>query len=294
MNEKLAAWLSKGPLLLDGGTGTSLRLAGLAPNGSPDLWNLTFPERVLHAAKSFRSAGSDILLTNSFGANRLMLARFGAADKVAEVNRRAAEIARAAAGESALVFGTIGPAGTDPSDGEASRRELYSVFAEQAQSLAAAGVDGLVIETMTGIAELCEAIRGARTTALPVAACMTFGTGERKDRTGTGITPEEAAEAIVAAGADIIGANCGAGTGGFLSLCRRFRAVCALPVWMKPSAGIPRVEGDKLIYGQTPETFTAAAAELLDAGASFVGGCCGITPVFIRRLRSLLDRRRAC
>ncbi|MBQ6159300.1 MAG: homocysteine S-methyltransferase family protein [Thermoguttaceae bacterium] len=294
MNEKLAAWLSDGPLLLDGGTGSLLRFAGLAPNESPDLWNLTFPEKLLHAAKSFRSAGSDILLTNSFGANRLMLARFGAAERVADVNRRAAEIARAAAGKSALVFGTIGPTGVNLSNGDVSRRELYGVFAEQAQSLAAAGVDGLVIETMTDIAELCEAIRGARTTPLPVAACMTFGTGKRKDRTGAGITPEEVAEAVSAAGADIIGANCGAGTEGFLSLCRRFRAVCALPVWMKPSAGIPRTAGDKLIYDLTPETFTAAVAELLDAGASFVGGCCGVTPVFIGRLRSLLDRRRAC
>ena len=120
MNEKITAWLSEGPLLLDGGTGSFLRLAGLAPNESADLWNLTFPDRVLCAAKAFRSAGSDILLTNSFGANRLMLARFGAAERVAEVNRRAAEIARAAAGKGALVFGAIGPAGVNLSSGEVS------------------------------------------------------------------------------------------------------------------------------------------------------------------------------
>lgn len=292
-SEKVAGWLKDGPLLLDGGGGTSLHPPGIDQGPPVDLWNLTFPDQVLELHRRFVAAGSDVILTNSFGANRFRLARFDAAEKTADVNRRAAEIARAAAGRGRLVFGSIGPAGVSLAKGEASRRDLFDAFVEQARALADAGVDGLVIETMTDTAELYEAVRAAKGTGLPVAACMTFGFGKENDLTAAGVTPEEAAEAVLESGADIVGANCGAGTKGFLSICRRFRAACGLPIWMKPSAGIPRLVGDKLFYDQSAGEFAAEAVKLFDAGALFVGGCCGASPAYIEELRKLLDRRRA-
>ena len=292
MNEKIAGWLQNGPLLLDGGIGSQLRLAGLRGGESADLWNLTFPDEVLRIHTRFVAAGSGVVLTNSFGANRLRLACYGAADQTVRVNRRAAQIARAAAGRDALVFGSIGPSGTGSANGEEARREWRGAFAEQAQALADTGVDGLVVETMTDPSELYEAVAAAKTTALPVAACMTFGTGKESGRTIGGVVPEDAVRVMLDAGADIVGANCGAGTRGFLSLCRRFRAACDRPIWMKPSAGLPRRVGDRLFYDASAEGFAADAAELAEAGAAFVGGCCGVTPAFIRELRKLLDRRR--
>ncbi|MBO7708075.1 MAG: homocysteine S-methyltransferase family protein [Thermoguttaceae bacterium] len=287
MNETIADWLSDGPLLLDGGLATSLCPA---PGRPAVLWNMSAPEAVLRLHAEFAAAGSDVVLTNSFGANRFALARCGADVDAAAVNRRAAELARAAVRKGVLVFGAIGPTGASPAKGEVSRREQYLAFVEQARALADAGVDGLVIETMTDPAELREAVRAAKTTAVPVAACMTFGAGKEHDLTPSGVTVEEAAGILLDEGADIVGANCGVGVKGFLSVCRRLRAACRLPIWMKPSAGLPRVVGDKLLYDQSPEEFADAAAELVGAGASFVGGCCGTTPAYIAELRKRLGR----
>ncbi|MGI5831526.1 MAG: homocysteine S-methyltransferase family protein [Thermoguttaceae bacterium] len=292
MNETIATWLADGPLVLDGGLGTQLQLLGLPVGEAPDLWNLTNPEKVGEVAAAYAAAGSDIILTNTFGANRFLLARHGAADKVAEVNRRGVEIAKkaaAASGRPVRVFGSMGPTGIMLMMGQETSESLREAFQVQAEAMAAGGADGIAIETMSDPAEIKEAIAASKSTGLPVAASMTFGAGKKKDRTMMGTTPEQAVAVMTEAGADILGSNCGQGIDGFLPICRRYRAASDLPVWMKGNAGLPRVEGEKVFYDQTPEGFAAAAARLLEEGVSFLGGCCGTTPDYIRELRKLVD-----
>ena len=292
MNETVAKWLSNGPLVLDGGMGTQLQLIGLPVGHHPDLWNLTNPEKVGQVAAAYCAAGSDIILTNTFGANRFLLARHDAADKVAEVNKRGVEIAKKAAAESGrdvLVFASMGPTGVILMMGQETPEALREAFQAQAEAMAAGGADGIVIETMSDIAEIKLAIEAAKSTGLPVAASMTFDSGKKKDRTMMGVAPEQAVAAMTEAGADIIGSNCGQGIDAFLPICQRYRAASDLPVWMKGNAGLPQVAGEKVIYNQTPEGFAAASKALLDEGVSFLGGCCGTTPEYIKEIRKLVD-----
>lgn len=291
MNNQIAQWLSNGPLVLDGGWGTQLQLRGLPLGEHPDLWNLTHPEKVEEVASAYVEAGSDIILTNTFGANRFLLDRHQAADKVAEVNKRGVEISKkaaSAAGRRVLVFASMGPTGVLLMMGKETPESLYDAFKVQADAIAEAGADGIVVETMSDLAELKAAVEAAKTTGLPVAASMTFDSGKNKDRTMMGATPEQAVKTMTEAGADIIGSNCGQGIDGFLQICQRYRAVSDLPIWMKGNAGLPQMEGEKVVYHQSPDAFAAVAAKILEAGASFIGGCCGTTPDYIRELRKIV------
>lgn len=295
MNDKVAQWLSNGPLVIDGGWGTQLQLRGLPLGEHPDLWNLTNPEKVEEVAAAYVAAGSDIILTNTFGANRFLLARHNAAEKTAEVNKRGVEISKKAAeaaGRPVLVFASMGPTGVMLMMGQETPESLSEAFTVQANAIAEAGADAIVIETMSDLAELKLAVEAAKSTGLPVAASMTFDSGRQKDRTMMGATPEQAVKAMTEAGADIIGSNCGQGIDGFLQICERYRAASDLPIWMKGNAGLPRMEGEKTVYSQTPEAFAESAEKLLDLGASFIGGCCGTTPDYIRKLRERTDRRK--
>jgi methionine synthase I (cobalamin-dependent) len=172
--------------------------------------------------------------------------------------------------------------------GEVGEDELQAVFAEQAAAIAAAGADGIVVETMTDPAEAKLAVAAARQTGLPVVACMCFDSGPHHDRTMMGTTPEQAAEILAAAGADAVGANCGQGIEGFAEICRRMKAAAGLPVWIKANAGLPEIEDGQAVYRQTPQQFAEFLPALIDAGASFVGGCCGTSPAFIQAVREKL------
>ncbi|MCL2005346.1 MAG: homocysteine S-methyltransferase family protein [Planctomycetaceae bacterium] len=280
-------WFSSGTFILDGGWGTQLQLRGLTTGEHPDLWNLSQPDKVREVAEAYIQAGSDIILTNTFGSNRFLLARHGAENNVAEINRAGVRLSKdAAQQQNRRVFAAIGPSGVMLMSGTVTPDELYAAFLEQAEAIAEEGPAGIVVETMSDPAEAVLAVKAAKTTGLPVAACMVFDTGKNKDRTMMGTTPEEAVEQLTAAGADIIGANCGQGIEGFIPICRRMRAVTALPIWMKANAGLPEVVGDKAVYHQTPETFASSARELVLAGANFIGGCCGTTPEYIKALAS--------
>ena len=288
MNETIAQWLSGGPLITDGGWGTQLQRRGLPLGAMPDLWNLTAPEKVESVAGAYVAAGSDVILTNTFGANRFLLARHDAADRVAEINRRGAEISRRAAdtaNRTVRVFASIGPTGVMLMMGEETPETLFEAFRVQAEALRDGGADALVIETMSDPAEAAAAVRAAKTTGLPVVGCMTFDSGKKKDRTMMGTTPEQMVAALTEAGADVVGSNCGQGIEGFAPICERIRAVTDLPIWMKGNAGLPRMVGGQTIYDQTPEAFADRAMELLDKGASFLGGCCGTDPDYIAELR---------
>jgi methionine synthase I (cobalamin-dependent) len=168
--------------------------------------------------------------------------------------------------------------------GEIGGEQVTAAFAAQAQSLAGAGADALLIETMSDIEEARLAVEAARRTGLPVVASFAFDSGKNKDRTMMGATPEAVAVAMVEAGADAVGANCGVGVELSVPICKRLCAACDLPVWIKPNAGLPTIEGTAIHYATSADYFASHYAALAEAGASFVGSCCGSTPDFIRAL----------
>jgi len=281
--------ITQGPVLTDGAWGTQLQVRGLAPGEVPDLWNVTRPDKVAEVARAYVEAGSQIILTNTFGANRLRLAEGGCADRVKEINEAGARISREAARNHALVFASIGPSGKMLMNGDVTEGELSAAFVEQAAALARGGADGLVVETMQDLAEAKIAIAAAKATGLPVVASMVFDSGKDKDRTMMGTTPEQAAVGLLEAGADVIGANCGQGIAGFVKICVRLKAAAGgHPVWIKANAGLPQMRDGKSVYATTAAEFARQVPAVLEAGAAFIGGCCGTSPEFIRELHKLL------
>jgi methionine synthase I (cobalamin-dependent) len=290
MHPFLDQLLAAGPVVTDGAWGTQLQARGLPVGSCPDLWNLEQPERVEEVARAYVEAGSQVILTNTFGANRFMLERHGAADRVVAINRAGAEISRRAAGSKAAVFASIGPSGVVLMMGQVQPEALEEAFTEQAAALADAGADALVIETMSDPAEARLAVAAAHGTGLPVVACMVFDSGKDHDRTMMGTTPEQAAEVLLEAGADLIGSNCGQGVAGFVPICRRLAAAGGRPVWIKANAGLPQMRDGKTVYTQTPEEFADYVPPLVKAGAGFLGGCCGTSPEFIAAVASRIPR----
>lgn len=290
MHEFVARLIADGPVLTDGAWGTQMQALGLPSGECPDGWNLTHPEVVEKIPRAYVDAGSQIVLTNTFRANRLSLEAAGLADKVVEINRQGAAISKRAAGDRASVFGSIGPSGKMLCMGEISAEDLQGAFAEQAAGLAEGGADAIVIETMGDLEEAKLAVKAAKRTGLPVVGCMCFDSGADLDRTMMGITPEQAASGLSEAGADVIGANCGQGIEGYIKISRRLVAASDMPVWIKANAGIPKVIDGKIVYEITPEQFASRARELVDAGVSFIGGCCGTSPEFIAALARELSR----
>ena len=278
-----------GPVLTDGAWGTELQALGLEAGEDSDLWNLTHPERVEQVARAYVEAGSRVILTNTFRANRIALGELDKAESAAEVSRAGVEISRRAAGDRAHVFASIGPSGKLLLRGDVNEAELRAAFSEQADALASAGADALVIETMSDLAEAGIAVAAARATGLPVVACMAFDSGPKRDRTMMGVRPEQAAVELTRAGADVVGANCGTGIEDYVSICARLAQATALPIWVKPNAGLPELEAGKVLYRTSPEQFADHLEALLQAGAHFVGGCCGTDPRFIAALARRLD-----
>jgi methionine synthase I (cobalamin-dependent) len=202
------------------------------------------------------------------------------------INRAGVAISKHAAAGRALVFASIGPTGKMLMTGEITAEQARAAFDAQAAALAAAGADALLLETMSDIEEARLAVAAAKSTGLPIIVSFAFDSGKNKDRTMMGATPEAVAAAMVEAGADAVGANCGVGVEHAAPICRRLRAACDLPIWIKPNAGLPKMEGTAIRYDMSAELFASYYAALREAGASFVGGCCGSTPDFIRALVS--------
>jgi len=278
-----------GPVLTDGAWGTEMQSRGLAAGETPDFWNLSHPDRVEQVARAYVDAGSQVVLTNTFRANRIALAKHPDVERITEVNRAGVEISRRAAGDGARVFASIGPCGKLLMTGEVDEAALHAAFAEQAQALAAGGADAIVVETMSDLAEAGIAVEAAKATGLPVVACMVFDSGKNRDRTMMGVTPTQAAEELTRIGADAIGANCGTGVEDYIPICASLAAATPLPVWIKPNAGLPELENGEVVYRTTPSEFAANVPKLLEAGAQFVGGCCGTGPEFIEAMRRELD-----
>jgi 5-methyltetrahydrofolate--homocysteine methyltransferase len=272
-------------VLLDGAWGTELQGLGLLPGACPDVWNLAQPERVERVARSYVDAGSQILLTNTFGANRISLSRHGLVDRAREINLAGAKISQRAAAKKALVFASVGPTGKMLAKGEVTEIELRVAFEEQMSALAEGGVDGVVLETFTDLGELRVALAAAKRARLVSIGCMVFGLQDA----AIGVTPERAVEVLSREGADGIGANCGSGIDAFIPICRRLRAATKLPLWIKPNAGLPELIDGQIRYAMTPERFAASMTELVRAGANLVGGCCGTSPAFIRAMGRALS-----
>jgi 5-methyltetrahydrofolate--homocysteine methyltransferase len=274
--------------LADGAWGTELDKLGCPAGFCREEWNITKPELVGQVAKSYVDAGSKIVLTNTFGANKFVLTKHGRGDKVAEFNRAGAAISKQAIAGKGHVFASIGPSGKLLMMGEVTERELFEAFAQQAKALAEGGADALVVETMTDLNEATVAVRGAKTAGIPVAASMTYDSGKDHTCTMMGTTPEQAAKALIEAGADIVGCNCGIGIDNYIKVAAKLRAVTDKPIWVKANAGMPEIVDGKVIYRMTPQVFATKAKELASAGANIVGGCCGTSPEFIRGLAASL------
>lgn len=289
--------LTQRVLLGDGAMGTQLQYAGLEPGGCGEIWNLEYPERVLTIQRGYAEAGSDVLLTNTFGACRIMLQRHGAADKVREINQAGVRIAREAfGGKPGFVLGDIGPFGglMEP-HGEIPEAAVREAFREQAAALVDAGADGIIIETQTAIEELEIALDAAKEAG---AACVIGSVAfdvlkNGKDaRTMMGVSPEQATTVLVSHGADVAAVNCGTSIDmqWAARLLERYRASCALPTMAQPNAGTPVLENMKVVYRQDPDEMAEGVDALVAAGARIIGACCGSTPVHIAAFRRRLDK----
>jgi len=283
---------AKKVLIVDGAWGTELMNRGLKPREIPDAWNIDQSEEIHSVALSYVNAGADIILTNTFGASPLKLAKRGLAEKTAEINRLGTEISKKAASGRALVFGSIGPTGELIKPlGAVTETELLKGFAEQAKALAAGGADGIVIETMMDLAEAKAALHAVKeNTSLSVAVTMTFSKAGGNYATLMGVRPDHAALELERAGADIVGANCGAGIDLMIEVARLMRPATSLPIWCKPNAGLPELVDGKTVYRESPEKMASRFRDLVEAGANMIGGCCGSTPAHIRAL--VLERNK--
>lgn len=289
--------LRERPLLGDGAMGTQLMLAGLEQGNCGEEWNLTHPERVLAIQRRYAEAGSDCILTNTFGGSRLMLRRHGKADLARAVNQAAVAVAREAFdGRPGFVIGDIGPFGglLEPY-GEFTEAEVREAFTEQAKALVDAGADAVIIETQTALEELLLGIEAAKDAGAPcVIGSLAYDVtlDGSTFRTMMGVDPERAAEFMQEHGVDIVALNCGTGMD-MTRACtavERYRAVTELPVMVQPNAGQPKLVNMKVTYDETPEQMAPGVAGLLRAGANIVGACCGSTPEHIRAFRAAMDQ----
>jgi len=286
-------------LVGDGAMGTELMRAGLEEAGCGEAWNLDHPDRVLAIQRRYAEAGADCLITNTFGANRIMLRRRGHEAGLAEMNRAGVRIAREAlGGRPGFVLGDIGPLGAilEPY-GELEVAEAQSALEEQAAALVGAGVDALIIETQTALEELGLAIDAAMKAGAPcVIASLAYDRLQDglSYRTMMGVSPEQAAEFADERGAHIVALNCGTGMDmeGAARVARLYREHCALPIMVQPNAGSPVFEGGRAVYRQSPAEMGRAVPRALEAGVAIVGSCCGTTPEHTREIRRRVDEFR--
>lgn len=289
--------LKERPLIGDGAMGTQLMLAGLEQGNCGEAWNLTHPDRVLAIQRRYVEAGSDCLITNTFGGSTIMLNRHGQSGDVGPINRAGVDIARQAfGGRRGFVLGDVGPFGglMEPY-GEFTEDQVRDAFAEQARALVEAGADAIIVETQTALEELALAVGAAREAGAPcIIGSMAYDVtlDGTTFRTMMGIDPERAAEFMAKLGVDIIALNCG--TGMDMARAReavaRYRSASGLPIMAQPNAGQPKLVNMKVVYDDTPEHMVRGVVPLVEAGAAIIGACCGSTPAHIRAFRDALDR----
>ena len=280
----------RGVLLSDGATGTNYQDMGIEPGVAPEEWVLDQPQQVSAVHRRFARAGSDIVLTCSFGASSLRVLDGPLAGRAREVNIRAAELAREAVGDEVLVAGTMGPTGQLVKPlGPLGHDECVTAFAEQAAALADGGVDLIVLETFFALEEAlwaAEAVRSA--TDLPLVISFSFDQGTR---TMMGLSPADVVAATEELALTALGANCGRSLDDTAQLVTEFLdAGLSSPLWIKPNAGVPKVVASGVVYPEDPESFAARVQEFVAQGAQIVGGCCGSTPAHVAASARALGR----
>lgn len=276
-------------LVADGATGTMLQYLGLPTGLAPEVWLFEKPEKIRDLHRGYIEAGSDLILTCTFGGTRYRLAGRGLADRVVKVNRRAAELAREIVGDSVFVAGDMGPTGQLLKPlGPLTSEEVAAAYAEQASGLIEGGVDFLLIETMSDLGEAQAAIEGARrVTDLPIICTFSFDT---HGRTMMGIKPEMVAKKIGPL-VEGVGANCGKDPAEYTGFIRDMQAVAPDTIlWAKPNAGLPQIKDDKVIYDVTPEYMGQVALQLGEVGAQIIGGCCGTTPAHVTAIAAAFKK----
>jgi 5-methyltetrahydrofolate--homocysteine methyltransferase len=277
-------------LLLDGAMGTMLIAAGLEAGRAPECWTLDHPDRIARVHSAYVEAGCDVVLTNTFGASPSQLLASGLDHRCEEVNRRAVEIARQASAGRALVAGDMGPSGLLlPPLGEAREDKIEDGFRVQASSLASAGADFLVVETMFDLREAQAAVRAACETGLATVASMTFVSRPRGFYSVMGNPIVDSLQALADAGAVAVGCNCSVSSAEMVSMVRVAKDQLPGPFIAQPNAGPPRGTAQGVVYDASEEIFAADLAAMSGLGARLVGGCCGTTPAFIRRARVAID-----
>ncbi len=290
--------IAQGEILIsDGAMGTFLHAKGLGLGECPEAWCISHPAAVREIAESYIAAGSDIVETNSFGGSSLRLEAYQLAGKAREINLAAAALAREAMGNKGYVAASVGPTAQflKQERGKALPAQFYDSFKEQAMALAEGGADALCVETMSSLLEAVEAIRAAKeNTKLPVICTFTFDAKPRGFFTIMGVTPERAAKEAVAAGADVVGTNCGNGIANMIEIARQMRAaVPGVPIMVQANAGLPVAESGKTVFKETPEYMASKVEELIKAGANIIGGCCGTTPDHIAAMAKAARSFRA-
>jgi 5-methyltetrahydrofolate--homocysteine methyltransferase len=285
-------------LVFDGGYGTMLFAAGLANGACPELWNDTHADVVRGIHRGYFEAGSDIVETNTFGGSRLKLNEYQIGDRTRELNIKGARLARAVAPPHGYVAGSIGPTSRLPAEyeplGDTTDEQYLETFREQAQGLAEGGVDLFAVETMMFPQEAVAAVRACKAVAdLPVMVTMFFQFEELhdRDRTMWGESPAEVAKNLLAAGADVVGMNCGRGPDRAIVIIREMRQVTDAPLVAYPNAGLPVTTGDTVTYELGPEEMARDYPALLEAGATIVGACCGSDPRHIQRIAEVVKSR---
>ena len=268
---------------------------GLPLGSAPESLNLTQPDVLRDIVRAYQAAGADIFQANTFGASPLKLAGHGLAGRTEELNRTAVEIVRSVVGATGHVWASIGPSGKLLKPyGDTEPQTVYDSFACQAGALAGAKPDILAIETMTDLGEALLAVKAAREFApgIPVLASMTYEKRKKGFFTIMGNSIGQCVQGLAAAGADIVGTNCGNGIEDMILVARELRVATKLPISIRPNAGLPQVEEENVIYPETPEFMAQRLPQLLNIGISIIGGCCGTTPDHIRAFRAVLDGRQ--
>lgn len=274
--------------VFDGAMGTMLHQAGLQPGQCPELWNIEEPAKITAIHRQYVAAGSNIIETNTFGANRIKLAHYGLENKVTALNMAAVNAAREAAGTNAKVAGSVGPTGKfiEPL-GELTFDDAYDVFFEQIFALDQAGIDYIIIETVIDIQEMRAALLAAKAaTRKPIICQLSF---DADGRTVTGTDPRTAAITLEALGANVLGANCSLGPAQLLPVIEILAQNCSIPISVQPNAGMPQLVNGQTIFPMKAEEMAVWVPKLIAAGASYIGGCCGTTPDHIKAIRQAVD-----
>lgn len=273
-------------LVSDGAMGTYLQARGLEPGGCPEAFNAQQPEIIRRMAADYFNAGSDMVLTASFGGSRVMLEKYGHSGQAREFNRLAATHARSVASPWHFVVGSVGPTGEllESNGGTTPDGEIYDAFVEQVNGLEEGGIDAVVVETMISVEEALLAIRAAKEhTDLIVMSTMMYDKGPRGWFTMMGDTPASATARLRNAGADVVGANCGNGSDRMVELAEIIRETYDGYMIVHSNAGIPEIRQGQIVYPETPEYMTERFMKLADIGVNIIGGCCGTTPKHIQR-----------